>query len=249
VNYEWNDSGIAGTDAGIRQPDINPNDDNTNTHNGVYTLGRTGADEYFDVIRWDVYHSFYLEPLLNPEAWADSSTPESSTLAHEIVLRARGQWSDDRLIPQALTTVGGMFSVRGYPESLTSGDTVYIASAEYVYHVPRAFPIEPNPENTPMFGKPFRYAPQQVYGRPDWDLLLRAFVDYGKVMQNSSNGSTPNDDDNSLLGVGLGIELLYQQNLSLRCDWGVAMESTTRNRVDEVTEGSQQIHLSATLLY
>ena len=40
-------------------------------------------------------------------------------------------------------------------------------------------PISVEPEPRQLFDQPFRYAPQHVYGRPDWDLVLKAFVDLG----------------------------------------------------------------------
>ena len=69
--------------------------------------------------------------------------------------------------------------MRWRKRSAIAGDNLYLFTAEYRYHVPRAFAIEEEPRQ--LFGQPFRYAPQYVYGRPDWDLILKAFVDVGFV--------------------------------------------------------------------
>ncbi|UCD74773.1 MAG: hypothetical protein JSV91_13415, partial [Phycisphaerales bacterium] len=93
-------------------------------------LGRLSPDDDWFTLKWDAEQSFYLEPLLNREAWQDLSDPDSSTLAHEVALRCRGQYAFDyRLIPQMEQVAGGLYSVRGYPESIAVGDTVVIGTA------------------------------------------------------------------------------------------------------------------------
>lgn len=201
-------------------------------------LGAVATD--FKRLKFDARQSFYLEPILWADKYNDPTTPQSSTLAHEAYFAIRGQWSPDRLVPQFERTVGGLYSVRGYPESVTAGDTVLIANAEYRLHVPRLFGLEPDPRT--LFGKPFRHAPQYVYGRPDWDLIFRGFFDYGKVY-NTDRRSFETDFD--LMGAGGGVELLYRRNVNVRMDWGMALEPLD----GRVTSGSQQIHIVATLLY
>ena len=65
--------------------------------------------------------------------------------------------------------------------------------------------------------QPFKWAPQQAYGRPDWDLILRAFLDAGQTYNADRLGF---ENDETLVGVGVGTELQVKQNLSLRVDWG-----------------------------
>ena len=70
--------------------------------------------------------------------WGDPGSPSRSTLAHEIVIATRGQYSfDDRLVPQFQQVAGGMFTVRGYEQSIVAGDSAVIGSAEYRYHFAR----------------------------------------------------------------------------------------------------------------
>lgn len=225
LTADWNMSSVAGTE-----------DDE------IQKLGRLATDEDFTRLRWNLSHSFYLEPLLNREAWEDPNTPESSTLAHEIAGSIRGQYvlNDDRVIPQYQRSIGGLYSVRGYEESLITGDNAVVASLEYRYHIPRAFGIESEP-NT-LFGEPFRHAPQNVYGRPDWDLIARSFVDYGRTAVNDGLNFEREED---LLSAGVGVELLFKQNASIRVDWGFALEDVE----DRATAGSSQVHIVATFLY
>jgi hemolysin activation/secretion protein len=211
----------------------------------LFRLGRVLPDEDWTLLHWNFGHSFFLEPLLNPQDWADPSTPESSTLANEIALSFRGQYAfDDRLYPQAQSVVGGFYTVRGYEEAVASGDTALIASAEYRYHYPRSLPVQRNPDETPLFGQPFRFAPQQVYGRADWDLIFRAFVDAGVTV--NSDRIDIIEDDETLIGVGVGVELQVRQNISVRLDWAAAIEDLDNGQVES---GDNRLHFSLVLSY
>jgi len=205
-------------------------------------LGRTAPDDEWFVLRWDASYSVYLEPLINYEKWADPSTPESSTLAHELLFRTSGQHAfGDRLIPQFESVAGGVYTVRGYPESVVAGDSAVLGSVEYRYHIPKDFDVETEPRE--LFGEPFRTAPQYVYGRPDWDLVLKAFLDAGRVWQ-SDRFSFENDE--TLIGAGVGLDLLYRRNVNIRLDWGFALEDTDNGVVNS---GSNRLHLVATFLF
>ena len=207
-------------------------------------LGRTSPDDQWVVLKWDMAHSVFLEPVLNREAWSDPSTPGTSTLAHEVSARFRGQHAfGSRLIPQLEQVAGGLYTVRGYPESAVAGDTVLIGNFEYRFHIPRVFEIEPTPRD--LFGGPFRFAPQYVYGAPDWDLVPRAFVDVGYAISNSNNGSGSVPDE-TLVGTGIGFDLSYKRNLRLRVDWGWALKSLKN---DEFDAGDERLHFAVTVLY
>ncbi len=206
-------------------------------------LGRIAPDKDWAVLRWDFQTSVFLEPLFNAKGWADVSTPESSTLAHELVLAFRGQYAfNRRLIPQQEAVLGGLYTVRGYDESVVAGDTTMMVSAEYRFHVPRSFDVNPEPGAT-FRGKPFKWAPQQVYGRPDWDLVLRAFVDAGWTWNSQR---LPFERNEALLGAGVGAELLVLSNLSVRADWGFAL-SDLNNGLGE--RGDSRLHFVLTLLF
>lgn len=202
-------------------------------------------DEQQYVMSWYLSKSIFLEPIFNPEGWADTSTPSTSTLAHELYFATSGQYSlGSRLLPSQLRTVGGLYSVRGYEESEASGDSAVLVTLEYRLHLPKIFALEPDPCNTPLFGQPFRWAPQTVYGPTDWDLIFKAFAEYAHtwIVEDPARAVVEADED--LASVGVGLEFSYKRNLSIRADYGFALES-----VDETESGDSRFHFAATILY
>ena len=182
-------------------------------------LGRASTDSEWWAIQFEAGISQYLEPLLFGASWRNPNTPRTSTLSHEIALGGRGQYAFDyRLIPQSSQVIGGMYSVRGFPQGIAVGDSVYIGSAEYRFHLPRSLPISRKPIKLPWVGD-FRLAPQQVYGRPDWDLIFSGFVDAGKSVRNNPELASGTELNQFLVGAGAGIEFVYKGNLTVRVDW------------------------------
>jgi hemolysin activation/secretion protein len=202
-------------------------------------LGRANPDSDFAILQPNLEGSIYLEPLID----SGDFDAGRSTLAHEVFLSFRGQWSlGYRLIPQFEQAAGGFYSVRGYPEAETAGDTVLLATAEYRFHVARALGIAPNPTKIKIFGDPFRLLPEQPYTRPDWDLILRGFLDFGQVVQAHK---VPGEFNDTLVGVGAGAELQVRQNIDIRGDYGVALSSLS----NRVKTGASRFTLVVTLLY
>lgn len=228
LDFETNLAGFAGTDSAT-----------------LGNLGRSHADARWTVARASVAHSFFLEPLIYGAAFRDPSTPESSTMAHEIRLNARAQYvfGDDRLIPQEKLVAGGLYSVRGYPQSSVSGDSGFVGSAEYRLHLPRLLPFNPNPQ-TQLFGDVFRMTPTQVYGYPDWDLVLKLFSDVGYTVNNDN--ITGLETNESLWSIGGGLELQVRKNLRLQLDYGHSLLDLQNSRVEK---GNSEIHFEATLFY
>ena len=224
VGVEWNSSGIA--DTSEEQAEL---------------LGRLDPDINFTILNWDLSHSFYLDKVLFGDSWYDTGPEGNATLAHELALSFRGQYAfNNRLIPNYEQTLGGLYTVRGYAESVAAGDTVIVGSVEYRFHVPQALGVDPNPGS--LFGKPFKWTPQQPYGRADWDLVLRAFIDAGQTY-NSEKQSYETDD--TLVGTGFGIDLLYRNNLQLRVDFGWALQEIEGS----TSAGSSQVYFVGTILF
>ncbi|MFG0304808.1 MAG: hypothetical protein ACF8Q5_01200 [Phycisphaerales bacterium JB040] len=205
-------------------------------------LGRLFVDDDWFVAKWNVSHSFYLEPILNRESWSDLQTPSSSTLAHEIALGIRGQYApDDRLIPQEQQVAGGLYTVRGYPESESAGDTVYIGSVEYRFHVPKSLAYSEDAGS--LFGSPFRWRPQEPFGEADWDLVLKGFLDAGRT---ENTDRLPFESDETLVGAGVGVEFSFRRRFTARVDWGFALEETEDGSVES---GDNEVHFSVTALF
>ncbi len=226
VAFEWNAYDLAGTD-----------------EQQLQRLGRPAVDESFTMFQFGAEQSLYLEPLIDRDNWLAGQ----STLAHELFFNLRGQWTlgDQRLAPNFQQVAGGLYSVRGYPESITSGDTVVVGTAEYRLHIPRLFAVNNDPPM--LFGEPFRWSPQQPYGRPDWDLLVRAFVDVGQTINNRRQTF---ERDNLIVGVGFGLELQLKRNLNVRVDFGWGLEEIeavpTGTRYEQ---GDNRVHFVGTLLF
>jgi hemolysin activation/secretion protein len=223
VLLEFNAPDLAGTD-----PDE------------IDLLGRLDVDDSWATLQWHASHSFYLDRLFAK----DKNAPTS--LAHEIALSANGQFAfDSRLAPNFEQTVGGLYSVRGYPESIVAGDTAYVASVEYRFHLPQG--LTPSVRPGEAFGTPFRYAPQYVSGPTDWDLIFKGFVDIGRV-ENSHRQSY--ELDQTLVGAGVGVELSFTRRLNVRVDWGFALEGLDDpdggNLVDS---GNQEVRFVLTLIF
>ncbi|MEO0587637.1 MAG: ShlB/FhaC/HecB family hemolysin secretion/activation protein, partial [Planctomycetota bacterium] len=208
-------------------------------------LGRPEVADQWFTLNWSAQNSVYLEPLFNPRAWSDPSTP-GSTLAHEAVIAFRGQYAfENRLIPQFQQQAGGFYSVRGYPESATVGDTIIIASAEYRLHIPQLFGINPAPQPLIPGTEPFKFAPAQPYGRADWDLIFRAFFDAGVTLQSDRQFFEENSE---LYGAGVGLEVQLLQNLTARADWAAALTDLETSG-ESVTAGSSRFHIAVSVVY
>lgn len=225
----------------------------------LFKLGRgdeTGGvpDKAVTIYRLASNLSFYLEPFVNAKEWANISTPESSTLAHEMQLSARCQYTTNRLIPQFKGSVGGPSSVRGYPQGSGSGDTTYNAIIEYRLHIPRTFSIQSPDELDSLAddqgnptSRPFKWAPAYVYDTPDWDLVAKSFMDYGRSI-NMRRTQTPLDESNEeLWSVGLGLEFLYKSNLQIKADWGMVLKQPATN--DNIKVGYSRWHINISAIY
>ena len=228
---------------------------NTDTTDGIPTLGRIGADATWTSLRWNLGGTVYLDRLFSKDA-AVAGLP-----AHELSLRTWGKFllRGKRLIPQVQDPLGGAFSVRGYPESILSADEFEVGSVEYAFHLPRVFGLG---EAGRVFGHPFKWRPTSAEQPPDWDLVFRTFYDYAyrKVAPLAGSGSASGngvsliDRSLTMAGAGGGMELVVRQNLSIRCDVGMALNElrdVTRPVGQQVVvpSGNVQTYLIATFVW
>ena len=222
---------------------------NVNKIDDPENLGRPGADATWQLLTWNAVASTYLEPLLFPAAWRDTTNPATSTLAHELYFSTRGQYAfGNRLISQATQVVGGLYSVRGYPQSTATGDDVYIGTLEYRLHIPRILPIRRTPVRVPWVGD-FHFTRQQPYGRADWDLIIRLFADAGYTQQNFSDSNFGLPEVNQFLaGAGLGAELTIKSYLRVRIDYAWALRDS-KDALEPVKAGHNEIYFQFNLLF
>jgi len=213
------------------------------TEEDIEPLGRARTEARYTVVSGRASHSFFLEPLIYGSSWTDPSTPDTSTRAHELRLTARGQYAfDTRLIPQESFIAGGMFTVRGYPESAASGDSGLIGSLEYRLHLPRLLPVDAEPPR--FFGSPFRFSPENVFGTPDWDLVLSGFLDAGRTVQHDQAAGA--EFNETLFSYGVGMELLMLRNVRVQSYYGV-VGSSLDSGVSET--GDDEVHVLVQLSY
>ncbi|MBT5583069.1 MAG: hypothetical protein HOJ54_03585 [Phycisphaerae bacterium] len=195
-------------------------------------------------LNWSGSVSTYLEPLLNNRAWSDPASADSSTLAHEVYFGTSGQYAfGNRLMPQFQAVSGGPGTNRGYPVSVAAGDNAVNFTGEYRFHVPRSFAVQPQPGT--LFGEPFRYAPQRMYGRADWDLMLLGFVDYSWLTKNDKV-AVIGETDQTLISAGVGFEFQFKRNMRVRLDWGWALRSLEGGLYDA---GHNRVYVQASLSF
>lgn len=209
-------------------------------------LGRFNAEGDFMRLRGQASTSFFLEPLVDPRGFRGERGPDHMTLAHQLYFSARFQTTfGDRVVPNYQQTAGGFFTVRGYDESEAVGDNAIIATAEYRFYLGRALPQ--TEELGSLAGRPFRDRRTEPYGGADWDLLLRTFIDVGRVTNEDRVPLV--ETDATLVGVGLGAELRVKNNLTLRVDYGVGLTGVGEGLSRRADSGDSHLHFMATILY
>ncbi len=201
------------------------------------TLGRFNTNSTWAIFQGDAHDAFYIEPLLEQSAYQSGQLIP----ANQIYMSISGQEAfGQRLIPQEEDVLGGLYTVRGYPESIVAGDNAIYGSLEYRLHIPHLFPIDPH-QKTNLFGHRFNFSPPNHFTTPDWDLMLFTFLD-GGVVQDSQ--AQPYEGSATLLSTGLGARLTLYSNMELLADWGVALHSISPRATGQggVSAGSSQFN-------
>jgi len=214
-------------------------------------LGRADTSANFQILKGYLNESFYIEPLF-AGGYSDAATANVQA-ANEIYASIRGQDAfQHRLIAEYEQVAGGIYSVRGYDESLIAGDNVAIATLEYRFHIARALGIgTPGTflgTQTSLLGNDFQYQPQYTNGPTDWDLVPCAFVDGALVENNHGIASGDGFDQQYLLSTGIGATLRLKQNLILSTDYGWVLNPVQSTSIHEA-RGDGVWNLSITLMY
>lgn len=217
------------------------------------SLGRVNVDEGSMILSTGGQASVYLEPLFLREKWGDPSSWENSRLAHELRFQINAQYGfSKRLLAQTELVLGGMDRVRGYPESVRAGDSGFNATIEYAYHIPRA--LKPAavmrreaaesgreiPDVQSLFMGRYNMRPTDVFAMPDWDFVLKTFIDVGATYVNDADF---NESDADLLSAGIGIDVQLSTLAALRLDWAYVLQALERGGVTEVDTGDNRLHV------
>ncbi|NEQ48387.1 MAG: ShlB/FhaC/HecB family hemolysin secretion/activation protein [Leptolyngbya sp. SIOISBB] len=118
-----------------------------------------------------------------------------------LLVRGGGQLSADSLLTLEQFGLGGQSTVRGYRQDQLLTDSGVLASAEV------RFPVLREPNNNVL-------------------LQIAPFIDFGYGWNNNSD----NPDPNTLLGLGTGLLLTIDNDLTARLDWGIPLISVDADR-------------------
>jgi len=210
-------------------------------------LGRIDTSDSYFTMNGSVYGSIYLDPLFD-SSWKTSKSVYKP-LVHELFGSLRGQYAFDyRLTPLSQYTMGGLYTVRGFAQSITTGDNALVGTLEYRMHIPRMFSPAVPTGTFPSAAKPFKWAPDSGTGAgPDWDLVFDVFFDAGTVNNNQAYAFEANTP---MYSAGVGLDLTILQNVSVGVDWGWALNSIDNQSAGiQVDSGSSQFWFTATIVY
>ncbi|MFC1828505.1 SH3 domain-containing protein [Thermodesulfobacteriota bacterium] len=131
-----------------------------------------------------------------------------------LMLRASGQISDDRLLPIDQVVIGGYGTARGHEPSILLGDSGYTVSGEF------------------MFAPPF-IEEKSIFGQRIAQLAQFAFFyDHSAVYQN--NIAEGENRSEYLSGYGGGVRLFYKNIFSFRWDIGFPTAMLPGQRRDHI---------------
>jgi hemolysin activation/secretion protein len=174
---------------------------NTPVSNNPFNPNPTGADGLFGLEQLQFIHIERLNGF--------------SALAHlndraQFLIRASGQITQQPLLSLTKFTVGGVNTVRGYPENLLVRDNGAVATLELQLPL-RGYQPQANPRNLVI-------APFLDYGR-SWD----------KVNANSGNPLIDTTGADSLASAGLGLLWNPLRGLDAQVYWGRGIAHTFHN--------------------
>ncbi|HWE01854.1 MAG TPA: hypothetical protein VG326_05540 [Tepidisphaeraceae bacterium] len=227
---------------------------------GDNNLGRTNLSSSAIWVNAQATQSIYIDPIIDARRYEQGN----GLLAYELFGSLSGQYAFNyRLNPVHESIAGGLYTVRGYPESIAAGDSAIIATAEFRVHIPRLLGVRTSDAPLRLFGQRSYLAPPNRGVNPDWDLMIRPFIDAAYIHNNGSATTLDSNGelhDHTLVGAGVGAEFQFHQSLTIRVDYGIALKSVDNltnlgqseghgNNFSEreASAGSSRVHFS--LLY
>ena len=147
-----------------------------------------------------------------------------------LMLSGQIQQADSNLMPSESFGIGGYDTVRGYDQRSSNGDNGYLGNVE------------------------IRTPPLSIWqlagaGEALDQLVFLAFLDYGQVLQYSSDTIT--SVNSHLMSVGSGLRYNIGPYFNVRFDWGFQLQQAPPGTTGGVggRSGNSQAVLSATLAY
>ena len=147
-----------------------------------------------------------------------------------LMLSGQIQQADSNLMPSESFGIGGYDTVRGYDQRSSNGDNGYLGNVEI---------------RTP----PISIWQLAGAGEALDQLVFLAFLDYGQVLQYSSDTIT--SVNSHLMSVGSGLRYNIGPYFNVRFDWGFQLQQAPPGTTGGVggRSGNSQAVLSATLAY
>ena len=95
----------------------------------------------------------------------------------------------------------------------------------------------------------FNYRAPSLYGFPDWDLMMRGFIDWANFSFNEATTDQIDEIDQDLTSIGIGLEFQYKANLNIRVDYGIVRKTLRdfdNEPIDDADRGDSRFHFLAT---
>ena len=191
---------------------------------GLNNLGRLNVENNFTTAN---FYGAY-------QAYIDNTLGLSKKRAHSIEIA--GSVFDSlgsRVPPSFLGVLGGHNTIRGYPVSSASGDSMVFFKLDYKVHIPRLLDIMPHQSG-------MRFRPRFEGDLPDWDLTFGVFTDFGMV---KNNDPLFYEADDRLWSAGVGLGAKYSDLLSLNLEYGWALRELI-NPFKNIQPGDGELYLS-----
>lgn len=116
------------------------------------------------------------------------------------------QLANDNLVTLEQFYLGGLYSVRGYPQDIRVTDNGLLLTTEAWFPILRV---------------------KDIWQNQDGVLQIIPFVDFGVGW---NVGKIPNPSPNTLMGVGLGLQWQMGNNFNARIDYGIPLIHIERSK-------------------
>jgi hemolysin activation/secretion protein len=202
-----------------------------------HQAGLLGASSEEDIqtLRVNADGDYYIERLQVARIQPLSGEQKGS-LGWLLFAKADGQLASGPLVPAEQKAIGGMDSVRGFPERIVQGDDGISGTLELR-----------TPLMSTFWGSPYKTKADRDRalneGKTTDRLQFVTFVDAGSVQIKDSISSV---DSYTIAGAGAGFRLAMTKYSQFRFDWGIPImgKSDVETKQEKIASGGRY-HLSA----